>query len=172
MTVFGSTDDPISAGLDAVTLADKIANLTLWEVDINIKQHFEPVNGTGEKWLIIFTRQIRAKLGDDYIITHSPIASYFIDAPNYPNGGYLKIHDEVGSLINWYNILYYNHGLTPVTYDSLFMHSTDYDNHMQRNSEEKKMDLFSFSVCFSVCNVLCYCFQIYVYVFVCVFILK
>ncbi len=44
--------------------------------------------------------------------------------------------------------------------------------HMQRNSEEKKMDLFSFSVCFSVCNVLCYFFQIYVYVFVCVFILK
>jgi len=41
-----------------------------------------------------------------YIITHAPVAPWF--SPIYPNGAYLTVHEQVGSLIDWYNIQFYN----------------------------------------------------------------
>jgi len=56
-----------------------------------------------------------------YIITHAPQSPYFMGTIKYPNGGYLKVDREVGDLIDFYNIQFYNQGTTTYdTYDSLF----------------------------------------------------
>lgn len=43
----------------------------------------------------------------EYILTHAPLAPWFTPTM-YSGGGYLKIHQTVGNLIDWYNIQYYN----------------------------------------------------------------
>jgi hypothetical protein len=35
-------------------------------------------------------------------------APYFKGKPKYPNGGYVTVNDEVGDLIDWYNVQFYN----------------------------------------------------------------
>lgn len=50
-----------------------------------------------------------------YIITHAPQAPYFApyiqgDASLYPAGAYLTVDQEAGSLIDFYNIQFYNQG--------------------------------------------------------------
>jgi hypothetical protein len=39
------------------------------------------------------------------------MAAYFTTIAKYPSGGYRKVHQEVGDLIDWYNIQYYNAGV-------------------------------------------------------------
>jgi len=81
--------------------------------------------GTAEAWLVSFTRQLRTVLPQgkwwrdsllvlvntihtgDYIITHAPVAPWFSPG-KFPGGGYLNIDRTVGSLIDWYNIQFYN----------------------------------------------------------------
>jgi len=42
----------------------------------------------------------------------------------YPNGGYLKVHREVGHLIDYYLIQFYNQASTGYdSYQNLFVHS-------------------------------------------------
>ena len=56
-----------------------------------------------------------------YLITHAPGAPYFTGASNYKNGGYRAVHKAVGSLIDWYNIQFYNQGINSYdSYDLLF----------------------------------------------------
>jgi chitinase len=43
----------------------------------------------------------------EYILTHAPLAPWFTPS-KYPGGAYLKIHQTVGSLIDWYNVQFYN----------------------------------------------------------------
>jgi chitinase len=65
--------------------------------------------GLGEDWLIRCTRAIRVVLPKgEYILTHAPQAPYFKGKPKYPNGGYVTVNDEVGDLIDWYNVQFYN----------------------------------------------------------------
>ena len=45
----------------------------------------------------------------DHILTHAPQAPYFKDE-YYKNGGYITVNKEVGDLINFYNIQFYNQG--------------------------------------------------------------
>lgn len=73
--------------------------------------------GKGEDWLIKCTKTIRDILPKgDYILTHAPQAPYFVGKPKYPSGGYQYVNQEVGHLIDWYNVQFYNQGDT--TYDS------------------------------------------------------
>jgi len=42
----------------------------------------------------------------------------------YKNGGYMRVHKEVGHLIDWYNIQFYNQGENGYdSYQSLFQNS-------------------------------------------------
>lgn len=76
--------------------------------------------GGGETWLIKFTTELRAKL-PNAIITHAPQAPYFVGTSIYPNGGYLAVHQAVGSTIQFYNMQFYNQGSTSYnTSSSLF----------------------------------------------------
>lgn len=62
--------------------------------------------GTGEEWLIKFTQAVREVI-PNHILTHSPQAPYF-KSEYYTNQAYIKVHKEVGSLINFYNVQFYN----------------------------------------------------------------
>ncbi|KIK68276.1 glycoside hydrolase family 18 protein [Collybiopsis luxurians FD-317 M1] len=119
VSAFGSTDAPTSSGADPIATANTMA---AWVVQYGldgIDVDYEDFNafdaGTAEAWLVSFTKQLRAKLPQGkYILTHAPVAPWF--SPNkWTNGGYLAIHKQVGSSIDWYNIQFYNQGANEYT---------------------------------------------------------
>lgn len=58
------------------------------------------------------TQTLRANLNPGLIITHAPQAPYFAGEAVYPFGGYLYVHQQVGNLIDFYNVQFYNQGST------------------------------------------------------------
>jgi len=64
-------------------------------------------NGKAEQWLITYTKALRQNLPNG-IITHAPVAPWF--SPIYTAGAYTKVHKEVGDMIDWYNVQFYNQG--------------------------------------------------------------
>lgn len=124
VSCFGGTDFPISAGVDPVTCGNEIAqfcldnNLDGVDMDWEDSAAFENAKLNGEEWLIKCTQTIREKLPvGKYLLTHAPQAPYFMNNPTrYPNGAYLTVNKEVGDLIDWYNIQFYNQGSS--TYDT------------------------------------------------------
>ncbi len=59
-------------------------------------------------------------------ITHAPQAPYFKNE-YYPKGGYYTVDKEVGSLIDFYNVQFYNQGDTQYnTYNELFIKATGF----------------------------------------------
>ena len=77
-------------------------------------------NGIGEDWLIKFTQALRAVIPDK-IVTHCPQAPYF-KSSYYKNGGYITVDKQVGNLINFYLIQFYNQGDSPYNnYTELFV---------------------------------------------------
>ncbi|KAI0343059.1 glycoside hydrolase [Trametopsis cervina] len=121
VSAFGSTDAPTSSGADPVKTANTFAawvkqyNLDGIDVDYEDFNAIDGGTGSGENWLISFTQQLRNQLpAGQYIITHAPVAPWF--SPNmWGGGGYLKVHNSVGSLIDWYNVQFYNQGTTEYT---------------------------------------------------------
>lgn len=74
-------------------------------------------HGKGEDWLIRCTKAIRLVLPvGQYVLSHAPQAPYFMGTSKYPNGAYLTVDKEVGHLIDFYNVQFYNQGSS--TYDS------------------------------------------------------
>lgn len=62
----------------------------------------------------------------NHIITHAPQAPYFC-GQHYKNGAYTTVHRQVGHLINFYNVQFYNQGNTTYdTYHKLFLESGGY----------------------------------------------
>ena len=58
----------------------------------------------------------------NHIVTHCPQAPYF-KGEYYKNGGYVTVNKQVGDLINFYLIQFYNQGdSTYNTYYDLFVH--------------------------------------------------
>ncbi|KAF7309788.1 Glycoside hydrolase family 18 protein [Mycena indigotica] len=121
VSAFGSTDVPTSTNANPTTLATTMANWVIqWgldgiDVDYEDFNAFDAGNGSAENWLITFTTQLRALLPTgQYIITHAPVAPWF--SPNkWGGGGYLRVHQAVGNLIDWYNIQFYNQGTNEYT---------------------------------------------------------
>lgn len=92
----------------------------------------------GEAWLIAITKTLRDLLPRNrgYLIrfvshqgssrsdpsfSHAPQAPYFMGKSKYPNGGYLTVHAAVGSMIDFYNVQFYNQdSSTYQTYQTLF----------------------------------------------------
>ncbi|KAF9475015.1 glycoside hydrolase [Pholiota conissans] len=121
VSVFGSTDVPTSTNADPIATANTMAawviqyNLDGIDVDYEDFNAFDAGDGKAENWLISFTKQLRTKLPQGtYLLTHAPVAPWF--SPNrWGGGGYLKVHSSVGSLIDWYNVQFYNQGASEYT---------------------------------------------------------
>ena len=79
--------------------------------------------GLGEGWLIQFTRAVRS-LVPNHIITHCPQAPYFKNEW-YQNGAYVTIDKEVGDLIDFYIVQFYNQLDSEYnTYQQLFINAS------------------------------------------------
>lgn len=133
MSAFGSTEFPTTMKLDAEEYGRKLAECAIANnfdgVDLDYEDNRAMEQGTAEEWLIRCTQTVRKVLQKgQYILTHSPQASYFTNSRKiYPSGGYLRVHKAVGELIDWYNIQFYNQGSTRYdTYQTLFAESKGY----------------------------------------------
>ncbi|KAJ3815284.1 glycoside hydrolase [Lentinula aff. lateritia] len=114
VSVFGSTDAPTTNGADPIATADTMAawviQYGLDGVDVDYED-FDAINagdGKAEAWLASFTRRLRVKLPrEDYLLTHAPVAPWFSPG-KFGGGAYLTVDSTVGSLIDWYNVQFYN----------------------------------------------------------------
>ncbi|KAJ9479003.1 Chitinase [Pseudozyma hubeiensis] len=111
VSVFGATDTPQSLGKNATVLGKTIASFVkkngLDGVDVDYEEMELFGTGKSTPWLIELTKSLRKELpSPDYIITHAPVAPWF-NTQMYPNG-YTQIHQQVGDLIDWYNVQFYN----------------------------------------------------------------
>jgi len=98
-------------------MAAWVKQYSLDGVDVDYED-FNAINagdGKAEAWLASFTTQLRKQLpAGTYILTHAPVAPWF--SPGLFGGGaYLKVHSTVGSLIDWYNVQFYNQGTNEYT---------------------------------------------------------
>ena len=133
LSIFGGTGGPMASGAfptgsltNSGGLVDQIVDLIIEydfdcvDVDYEESHYFNTGDCQGENWLIELTRGLRTALGNSYLISHAPQAPYlgasYPGGPMYRCGAYLKVHDEVGDLIDFYNVQFYNQGGT--TYDS------------------------------------------------------
>jgi chitinase len=134
VSAFGATEFPTSAGVDPVACGNSLANFVLQNnldgVDLDWEDTAAFQHGTGEAWLITLTKTLRQKLPKGrYIISHAPQAPYFTGAPTYPKGGYLTVDREVGNLIDFYNVQFYNQGSSTYdTYSYLFQNANGWAN--------------------------------------------
>jgi chitinase len=116
VSVFGATDFPLTRGGDPNAIASELAsfvtsnNLDGVDIDYEDSASFN-ANGDGETFLINLTKALRSALpSPQYTISHAPQSPYFTSAGWYPQGAYVKVDKEVGSMIDFYNIQYYNQG--------------------------------------------------------------
>ena len=60
-------------------------------------------NGSAEQWVATFTQTLRQKLPQgQFILSHAPIAPWMApDATKNPGGAYVKINQDVGSMIDY-----------------------------------------------------------------------
>ena len=67
-------------------------------------------DGAAEAWVTTFTQTLRQTLPQgQFILSHAPLGPWF--QPGFcPGGCYLTVDKTVGSLIDWYNIQFYNGG--------------------------------------------------------------
>lgn len=125
VSAFGSEQRPTN--LDPVAVATKLADFVvdneLDGCDIDYEDNDAMEAGKAEAWLITFTKKLREMMPSK-IITHAPQAPYF-KSEYYRKGGYITIHREVGKMIDFYNVQFYNQGNTQYnTYNELFIKAT------------------------------------------------
>lgn len=120
VSAFGSTDAPTSSGYDPTTIANDLAAFVLKydldgvDIDYEDFNAMNAENGSAETWLTTFTKALRKKLPQgQYILTHAPVAPWF--SATYSSGAYLTVNKNVGSLIDWYNVQFYNQGTSEYT---------------------------------------------------------
>ncbi|KAF8074845.1 glycoside hydrolase family 18 protein [Lyophyllum atratum] len=130
VSAFGATDAPTTKGADPIATADKMAawvkQYDLDGIDVDYEDFDAMSGGKAEDWISSFTKQLRSHLPQgQYLLTHAPVAPWF--APGkYDNGAYLKVHKNVGDLIDWYNVQFYNQGANEyTTCDGLLTASSD-----------------------------------------------
>ncbi|TBU31258.1 glycoside hydrolase [Dichomitus squalens] len=121
VSVFGETELPVTKGLDPTQLAGQMAQFVLsndvdgidvdWEETTLVTDPTK--SGVGEAWLATFTQTLRQTLPQgQFILSHAPLGPWF--QPGFcPGGCYLTVDKTVGSLIDWYNIQFYNDDPSP-----------------------------------------------------------
>ena len=119
VAAFGATDYPTPKDPTKVCtdLAQFVIANRLDGVDLDYEDSGAFEQGRGAQWLITCTNVLRQYLPQGkYILTHAPQGPYFTTASLYPDRAYLAIDQQVGQLIDWYNVQYYNQG--PGIYES------------------------------------------------------
>ncbi|KAF8588809.1 glycoside hydrolase family 18 protein [Ramaria rubella] len=121
VSAFGATESPTTNHADPVATANMMAAFVIqYDLDgIDVDyEDFQAINlgdGSGESWIINFTKQLRTQLPQgDYILTHSPVAPWFSPG-TFRGGAYLKVHQTIGEIIDWYNVQFYNQGTSEYT---------------------------------------------------------
>ncbi|THH04521.1 hypothetical protein EW145_g5462 [Phellinidium pouzarii] len=114
VSAFGSTETPTTSGKDPVAVAKQMASwvkkygLDGIDVDYEDEGAMNAGNGKAENWLETFTKTLRSQLPQgQYILTHAPLAPWF-GTTGYKSGAYLAVDKSVGSMIDWYNVQFYN----------------------------------------------------------------
>ncbi|KLO18266.1 glycoside hydrolase [Schizopora paradoxa] len=133
VSAFGETETPTTNNTDPVATANQMAawvkkyGLDGLDIDYEDLEAMNKGNGKAEAWLTTFTKTARAALPEGkYLITHAReyLSLFFEDtsllqiaavAPwfsteGYGGGAYLTVNKNVGSMIDWYNIQFYNQG--------------------------------------------------------------
>ncbi|KAK8849537.1 hypothetical protein IAR55_004871 [Kwoniella newhampshirensis] len=128
VSAFGSTDQPTSNGADPVVTARNLAQFVidygLDGVDIDYEDMSAMNSARAVAWIVPFQRELRRLLPSPYIISHAPVAPWFTSAADYSDGAYTAIHQQVGDLIDFYNVQFYNQGQDQyVTCDTLIENS-------------------------------------------------
>ncbi|KAI8612110.1 glycoside hydrolase superfamily [Chytriomyces sp. MP71] len=127
ISAYGGGVNPTTDGHDPTKDAQKLAAFVKRNgfdgVDVDYEDE-KALNGNGgEGWLITFTTELRTLLPRPYIITHAPQGPHF-SLTQFPSGGYVKVDQAVGDLIDWYNVQFYNQGSTAyATCEDLLFHS-------------------------------------------------
>ena len=63
-------------------------------------------DGAAEAWVTTFTQTLRQTLPQgQYILTHAPLAPWLAPNHQFAAGAYVKINQNVGSLIDWVRLL-------------------------------------------------------------------
>ncbi|THH07633.1 hypothetical protein EW145_g3238 [Phellinidium pouzarii] len=121
VSVFGATDAPTSSGADPTDTANTVAawvianDLDGVDIDYEDFNAIDAGDGKAEAWLTTFTQQLRVKLPQGtYLLTHAPVAPWFSPG-KFGGGAYLTVDKNVGSLIDWYNVQFYNQGTSEYT---------------------------------------------------------
>ncbi|KAI0633033.1 chitinase [Trametes polyzona] len=119
VSAFGETEHPTSQ--DPATVANGLAQFVLDNdldgIDVDYEEFTlmaDPAQkGVGEAWLTTLTQTLRQKLPQgQFILSHAPVGPWF--SPGFcPGGGYLTVDKNVGKLIDWYNIQFYNQSPSP-----------------------------------------------------------
>ena len=130
VSAFGATEFPTSAGADPTQCALKLGTYVKQNnfdgVDLDWEDNEAMKRGTGEAWLITFTKFLRKEL-PNHVLTHAPQAPYFKNE-YYTHGAYKTVHDSVGSLIDFYMVQFYNQVDSKYdTYNELFVHASGSD---------------------------------------------
>ncbi|EJU00710.1 glycoside hydrolase [Dacryopinax primogenitus] len=122
VSAFGSTETPTSSGDDPTDTANTIAawvqqyDLDGIDVDYEDFTAMNAQDGSAEAWLTTFTQALRAQLpAGQYLLTHAPVAPWFCGTAKYSSGAYVTVNNNVGSLIDWYNVQFYNQGTSEYT---------------------------------------------------------
>ncbi|KAI0657986.1 glycoside hydrolase [Cubamyces menziesii] len=118
VSAFGETDTPTTSGADPVGTANTMAQFVLAnaldgiDVDYEDLQAMNKGDGAAEQWVSQFTTTLRQTLPQgQFILTHAPLAPWLSPNAQFAAGAYLTVDKNVGSLIDWYNIQFYNQGL-------------------------------------------------------------
>ncbi|KAI1792144.1 glycoside hydrolase [Ganoderma leucocontextum] len=118
VSAFGSTDTPTTSNADPVGSANTMATFVKTngldgiDVDYEDLQAMNKGDGSAEKWVTTFTQTLRQTLPTgQFILTHAPLAPWLAPNNQFAAGAYVTIHKNVGSLIDWYNVQFYNQGL-------------------------------------------------------------
>ncbi|KAI8974523.1 glycoside hydrolase [Trametes punicea] len=118
VSAFGATDTPTTSGADPVGTANTMAQFVIAngldgiDVDYEDLAAMNKGDGAAEQWVTTFTKTLRQTLPQgQFILTHAPLAPWLAPNAQFAAGAYLTINKNVGSLIDWYNIQFYNQGL-------------------------------------------------------------
>ncbi|KAI0767007.1 chitinase [Fomes fomentarius] len=117
-SAFGETEKPTTAGIDPVSTATQFAQFVLdtgldgIDVDYEDLDAINRGDGAAEQWVTTFTQTLRQTLPQgQFILSHAPLAPWLSPNAQFAAGAYLTIHKNVGNLIDFYNIQFYNQGL-------------------------------------------------------------
>jgi len=118
----GGTETPITSGLDPKAYGTGVAQFAkqygLDGVDLDIEDTPAFEAGTATDWLVTVTEAIKDAM-PDAIVSHAPQAPYFMSSYK---SNYLQVEQQAGSLIDFYNVQFYNQDTTGYdTYETLFV---------------------------------------------------